>query len=290
MDLSSLLTLVQIVSGIWVLVFGSKSVYELLQSKSRQKGLKGRQGSKINPFVLISIILAITVLVLSTTLLFALPPKVGPTPTPVFSPTPTPSPTPSRTTVGPTPSPWSLLLKQPAPNCHNPSGVEWKPTPGTSFHCNSELELRTTGTSYYTYAELMLYKVNGSIFNQGSFRIQVQITFTRSNDTMTFAGLAFFSAIGSDYEFRLNPDGQWQLQEAVVSSELWDTLQDGSISLEAGQPLTLEVIAQNDVLSGFINGQQVVAYTYSFDITSPTLRVDGSGGSSVRFANFELDG
>lgn len=73
MDFSVLLTLVQIVSAIWVLVFGSKSVYDLVQSKSRQKAQR-EQGLKISPLVIVNVALAIGVLVLSTTLLFLLKP------------------------------------------------------------------------------------------------------------------------------------------------------------------------------------------------------------------------
>jgi hypothetical protein len=63
MNSSSLLTLVQMVSAIWVLVFGSKAVYDLVKSKSRQEG----QGVTISPLVIVNVVLAIGVLALSTT-------------------------------------------------------------------------------------------------------------------------------------------------------------------------------------------------------------------------------
>lgn len=79
MDLSQILTIIQIVSGIcalvsiiWALLFGKKSIYDFLHQNNLGKPPKANQKTRINPFLIISMVLAIAVLVLSTFLLHAL--------------------------------------------------------------------------------------------------------------------------------------------------------------------------------------------------------------------------
>jgi hypothetical protein len=80
MDLSKIFIIVQIISiiwglisGIWVFLFGSMSVYEFLHKNNPKKPPKANQKTRMKTFLIISMVIAIIVL-LSTFLLRALLP------------------------------------------------------------------------------------------------------------------------------------------------------------------------------------------------------------------------
>lgn len=214
------------------------------------------------------------------------PPLVSQTPTPGNSVTPIP-------THG---AAWASILKQTSP-CNNPPSAEWNVhTGGTNYTCYSSGGVMQQKTSSY-YAEMDLIKVNGSYYNQTNFRVQDDIAFQDPNDPSTWAALTVQSPadihVAGGYIFTLSPSGAWTLQQ-VVSAQSIPTVGQGSANINPHQVVHMMVIVRNNVLSAYINVQQVFTTPDSLS-TSPSVvgliveRQNAAPSALVEFSNFELD-
>ena len=187
------------------------------------------------------------------------------------------------------------LLKQKAPNCNNPNGTSWFVHEyGTYLSC-SGLYLLMQRISPNSYADMELVQVNNAVYNQTTFRVQVQVTFQNPTDTGTFAAVlvqtpAQQNAVGG-YIFTLNSEGQWQLQDVISGTNI-PNVRSGEVSIDPSKPVTIAVGVRDGLLVGYINDQLIVSYN---DNLNPLpgqvgLLVEGHSPSSpIFYSNFELD-
>jgi hypothetical protein len=212
--------------------------------------------------------------------------------------------TPTPTTTNPTATNATLLpthmhpiLTQVAPGCDNPKGVVWyihKDT--TNPSCKSSgLVMQQIGTFY---AEMDLQKVKNGYYNQTNFFVKVQVTFQNPSDTTTLAAIIVqtptpVNQVGG-LIFTLSSEGNWQLQDVEGPTTI-PTVRHGMASnIDPHQSITMEVMVQNDVLEGLINGQLVTSY---HDILDPSpgevgLMLQSSSAptlTTIQFSTFELD-
>jgi hypothetical protein len=191
---------------------------------------------------------------------------------------------------------WVSILKQATP-CNNPPIAEWYVhSGGTHYTCYSSGGVMEQTTSSY-YAEMDLMKVNGSSYNQNNFRVQDDIAFQNPNDPSTLAALTVQSpadiSIPGGYIFTLSPSGYCTLQQ-VVSSQSLPLVGQASVTIDPHQKVHMMVIVQNNVLSAYINGKQVITVADNLS-TSPSViglmveRERAAPSSLVEFSNFELD-
>lgn len=201
----------------------------------------------------------------------------------------------------PPPHQWSAAMQEFQPGCSDSSWAV--PGPDNSpFSCpGSGLLVRQTNQQ--GGAEVDLDKVNGGTYNQTSFHVKVQVQFqstfgqvTRDGNTVANLLVQTPPTPGTygGYTFGLNDTGYWELK-SVPSQGTSDILvSSGSITINMNQPISLEVDVQNNQLTGFINGQQVVNIS---DTLNPSPGVIGlvvewhatNSTTEVEFRNFELD-
>ncbi len=218
----------------------------------------------------------------------------GPTMSLVVNVLAPPTPVPAPTTPTPT---WQPLLVEAAPDCNNPAGTSWNPSlPGTVVSCsNGGLLMQQTSASYY--AELDLTQAGGGYYSQTNFRVQVDATFMNTSDNSTWAALLVQTpvpqgAVGG-FIFVLNPAGQWQLQQVITGTSI-PVVASGTTSINPGQATNITIIVQNATLYGYVNGNQVLAWSDSSTV-SPALtslmveRLRAAPSSNVLYTNYELD-
>ena len=200
----------------------------------------------------------------------------------------------------PPPHTWTQALQKFDPGCNDNS---WK----VPSQDNSEFSCPGTGllvqqTKQQGGAEVDLEQVNGTSYSQTTFRVQVQVRFQSSNgqstsDPNTVAELLVQTPPTLDtyggYVFGLNDTGFWQLK-SVPSQGADVVVASGSMQVDTSKPIKLEVDVQNNQVTGFINGQQVVQQS---DTLNPSPGVIGlvvewsttNITTQVLFNDFELD-
>ncbi len=213
-------------------------------------------------------------------------PTSTPTPKPVVTPKPTPTPKPG----------WKPILQQAAPNCNNPAGTVWgvPSSTATSITCTRSGTLMRQATST-RFAEMDLNAVNGTTYDQNTFRLQVQISFPSPVDSSTMAAIILRTpATGcGGFIFTLAPSGHWQLQNVVTCTNI-PTVTSGTTSINASQLTSVVIQGQNKALSISINGKTVLpSYGDGSNILNGEvgLLVERPGGTSstVQYSNFILE-
>lgn len=216
----------------------------------------------------------------------------GPSP---FPPTPTPG---LGVTPIHTPPPnWASILKQLAPNCNNPQGVEWHIySGGTRYICYTSGGAMQQTTDK-VYAEMDLTKVKGGSYNLTHFRLQADAAFQSPDDTTTWAALlvqtpTVLGAPGG-YIFAVSPDGHCVLQYVETDQSILIEAR-GSANFDPRRLVRMMVIVQDGVLYAYVNGQQVLTYPDNISSAQSNVslmveRQNAGPSSLVEFSNFELD-
>lgn len=201
---------------------------------------------------------------------------------------------------------WATALQEFAPACgtnDNSSGnATWQDDSTTlnqtkfaPVSCSaSGLSMQRTNTNQLG-AEEDLDQLNGGVYSQTQFRAQVTVQFqTNLDDANTTAGLIVQTPISGTggFLFDLNNTGYWELKQVQASSE--PVIDNGSVSINLNQTIILEVDVQNGVLSGSINGQNVVTYNDTLDASSTIAGLvvewnTTNAEAPVRFTDFKLD-
>ncbi len=192
---------------------------------------------------------------------------------------------------------WVSILKQRVPNCNNPPGAVWYVhTGGTRYTCSSSGGLMEQTTSSY-YAEVDLMKVQGSSYDQTNFLVQYDIAFQNPNDPSTWAAVTVQSPadinVAGGYIFTLSPSGAWTLQQVVSATNI-PTVKQATVNIDPRQVVQMKVIVQNDILSAYINGQQVTTIPDNLSMSPSVVglmveRQNLAPSSLVEFSNFDLD-
>ena len=198
----------------------------------------------------------------------------------------------------PPPHAWSTMLQEFAPGCNAADGSKWKTDGDTSTVTCAASGLLMQRTNNQGGAEEDLDLINGSAYNQTQFRVQVDVQFQNTaRDGSTMAELIVQTppfATGG-FTFGLNNTGYWALKSvATTAGQADQTVHDGSISFNVSQPVLLEVDVHDGLLTGYINGQQVVQYA---DALNPSSAVVGmvtewlaqSSQTPVIFRDFRFD-
>lgn len=196
---------------------------------------------------------------------------------------------------------WKPILQQVAPDCNNPSGTVWGVPSyiATSITCTSSGTLIRQATST-RFAEVDLNEVNGTTYDQNTFRLVLQVAFPAPFDGSTLASVILRTPVNGcgGYIFTLAPSGQWQLQDVVTCTDI-PTVASGSVGINSSQPTTITIQGQNGqgqngTLSASINGSTVLSsYGDGPNVLNGEvgLIVERQGGTSsnVEYSNFELD-
>lgn len=279
--------IIVVIGGVWGLLFGQpgESERNWLRSNFRKLWQQAyRKFSAIAGPIAAIIILAIPYFLFGQ--VSGLSFSLHPTPTVNFTPIPTQ-----------TPTKWVPVLKQFAPNCNNPKGVEWYVySGGTHYFCyNSGVVMQQISST--AYGEMDLTKVNGISYNQTNFRVQVQVAFQNPGDTTTWASLLVQTpaAVGvpGGYIFTLSPDGHWEIQYIVFYKSITIVAQN-SVTIVPRQLVKMTVIVQSSELYAFVNDQQVTSNADDLgnvpsDVGLIIERQNAAPSSLVQFSNFELD-
>lgn len=197
---------------------------------------------------------------------------------------------------------WKSLLGPVIPFCDSSFGNEWYALEAGTVPSCSATGL-TLQQSKSTPLELALKEVQGRPYSANIYRVQVQLSFQKPNDTMTWASLLFpvTDSNGSinDYELALNATGSWLFRQAGDNSNL----AEGSIKINLSIPLKIIVTVEESQVSCHVTDQ------YGNDLASasvevlPTSQLEVSLGlirlrvwqknmassSPVIFSHFELD-
>lgn len=280
--------IIALIGGVWGLLFGPP-----IADKNRVLNhFQNIQHQANRPFSLLVAPLAAIVILALPYVLFT--PFSGKALIDISTPTPTANVTPMPTLV---PTKWLPVLKQVAPNCNNPNGVEWLVySGGTNYKCySSGMAMRQTAS---TYGEMDLTGVNGGSYDQTDFRVQINVAFQRG-DTTTWAALLVqtpaAASVPGGYIFTLNPGGHCELQYVASNNDITIVPEpQPSLSIDPQQLISMTVIVQNNVLYAYVNNQQVFAHPDNLGTTASDvgLIVEGHGtppSSFVEFSNFELD-
>lgn len=138
-------------------------------------------------------------------------------------------------------------------------------------------------------------EVNGTTYDQNTFRLVVRVAFPAPIDSSTLASVILRTPVNGcgGYIFTLAPSGQWQLQEVATCTDI-PTVASGKVSINPSQPNTLVFVGQNGTLSASINGTTVLSsYGDGSQVVNGEvgLIVERQGGTSsnVEYSDFELD-
>ena len=235
------------------------------------------------------------------------PSQPTPTPTRTAPRVPTPTPVPPKPPAPPAPAPtsppppppapgWKPLLQQGAPNCNNPAGTVWgvPSSQATSIACTGSGTLIRQATST-RFAETDLNAVNGTSYDQNTFRLQLQIAFPAPIDGATNAAIILRTPASGcgGFIFTLAPSGHWGLQDILTCTNI-PTVVSGTAGINPSQPTTVTIQGQNQALSVSINGAMVLSpYGDGANVLNGGvgLMVERPGGTSslVQYSNLELD-
>jgi hypothetical protein len=194
---------------------------------------------------------------------------------------------------------WETAVQEFVPGCYQADNTTWKidSDPSTVTCTGSGLSMQQTNRQGGAESDLDL--INGSTYSQTEFHVQVAVLFqSASSDPHTMVELIVQTpSIGTGgFTFGLNNTGYWALQSVpTASGQQNQTVDSGSLSsLDLSKPITLEVDVQNNLLTGFINGQQVTQYKDTLNPPSSAvvgLVTDWSNGgsTSVVFRDFKLE-
>jgi hypothetical protein len=205
-------------------------------------------------------------------------------------------------TTEPSANSWNQHFSQATPNCNNPAGTNWEtPLPGTALNCsNNGVIVQEAGSGYSGYyAEVDLDRINNTTYSQTNFRVQTQITFQNTSDTVTSAGLIIQTpqsqGAAGGYILEINALGKWALQQVVTGSQI-PPVRSGKVTINTSDSVTITITVQQGTLNAWINNNQVISH-YNEQISSNTsvqasgLIVEHPGGfpSPILFSNFKLD-